>query len=174
MKGCIHIYTGEGKGKTTAALGLAVRALGHGRQVVMIQFLKGVPTGEWNILDKLEQMTLLHLQKPYPFFSQMTEMERQEVTAAHNQYLQQALTLAAEGKCQMLILDEVMAAVRHQVVDASLVERLLAEKPQALELVLTGRNAPAHWLEKADYVTEMIKRKHPFDQGTAAREGVEY
>lgn len=173
-RGMIHIYTGEGKGKTTTALGLAIRAAGSGMQVVLLQFLKGRHTSELNVLAQVPQITVLRTKKAYPFFKQMTAEDKRAITTEHNQLLQQANSLVENGKCDLLILDEVMAAYQYHIVDKQLVHQLVEAKPPALELVLTGRNAREYFIEQADYVTEMVKKKHPFDAGYPAREGIEY
>jgi len=172
--GMIHIYTGEGKGKTTAALGLAVRAAGSGKKVVLLQFLKGQHTSELDILNQIEQIKIMRLSKPYPFLRDLTAEDKTMMTAEQNEMLQQALAMVEAGECDMLILDEIMLAYQHHTVDKLLVHNLVEQKPAGLELVMTGRNARDYFIEQADYVTEMVKKKHPFDAGYEARKGIEY
>lgn len=174
QRGMIHIYTGEGKGKTTAALGLALRAAGSGKQVVILQFLKGRHTSELNSLALIPGITVLRNDKQYPFFKFMTPEHKTSITAEQNALFQQAMDLVQAGKCDVLILDEVMAAYQHHTIDKAFIHNLLEEKPYALELVMTGRNARDYFIEKADYVTEMLKKKHPYDEGYEARKGIEY
>lgn len=173
MCGLIHIYTGDGKGKTTAAVGLAVRAAGRGRRVLFVQFLKDNSSGEIASLRKLG-VTVRGLSKSYGFVFQMDAATRALVTAEHNALLQTVLEECRQGLWDLVILDEIMAACQLMVADAALVDELLAQRPQALELVLTGRDAPQKWLKQAHYVTEMVARRHPYEAGIAAREGVEY
>lgn len=173
MSGLVHIYTGNGKGKTTAAVGLAVRAAGHGKRVLFVQLLKDNSSGELGPLRQLG-ITVRGLSKPYGFVRNMTQAERQQVAQEHNQLLRRAAMEAVQGQWDMLILDEIMAACASLLAQEALVDALLAKRPQGLELVLTGRHAPHKWLAQADYVTEMTLRKHPYQQGIGAREGIEY
>lgn len=173
MSGLVHIYTGEGKGKTTAAVGLAVRAAGRGQRVLLVQFLKDNSSGEIGPLRQLG-IAVRGLSRPYGFVRNMSQADKQQVTAEHEQLLQTAIAEAKGGQWDLLVLDEIMAACNHNLAQRQLVEELLAEKPEELEVVLTGRGAPQSWLAKAQYVTEMTLRKHPYQQGIAAREGIEY
>ena len=172
--GMIHIYTGEGKGKTTAAIGLAIRAAGSGKKVVLLQFLKGSYTSELEILNQIEQIKVMRLSKAYPFLRDMTAEDKAAMTAEQNELLQKALKMVEDGECDVLILDEIMAAYQHHTVDKQLVHYFVEQKPYGLELVMPGRNAREYFIEKADYVTEMLKKKHPFDAGYGARKGIEY
>lgn len=173
MRGLIHIYTGDGKGKTTASVGLAVRAAGRGRRVLFVQFLKDNSSGEVASLRQLG-VTVRGLSRQYGFVFQMDEPTKTLVTAEHNALLQTVLEECRQGLWDLVILDEIMASCQLAVADGALVDALLAQKPEALELVLTGRDAPQKWVEQAHYVTEMVARKHPYEQGIGAREGVEY
>lgn len=174
MKGLIHIYTGDGKGKTTAAMGLALRAAGRGKRVVIVQFLKGRNSGEVYALNRIAEITLLRNKRDYGFFKFLKEEERALMASEHNANLKQALQLVESGQCDLLILDEAIAAYNLGALDKTLVDGLLCDKKEALELVLTGRDAPARFLEAADYVSHIQKIRHPFDQGVGAREGIEF
>jgi len=170
----MHVYYGNGKGKTTAALGLALRAAGHGRKVVIVQFLKNSPTGEEASFKLYPGITLLRGKAGKAFSFAMNEDEKRETRLIHNSNLESASSLVYGGACDMLILDEGMDAVRKELVDEALVRRLVFERPENVELVVTGHK-PVQWLlDAADYVTEMVKQKHPFDRGVGAREGIEY
>lgn len=171
--GCVQIYTGDGKGKTTAAMGLAVRAAGCGKRVQVFQFLKGGPTGELASLAKLA-IPVCRNSRDYGFFSTLNEAEKAEVIGEHNARLQAVLRLLEDELADLVVLDELIGAYNLGAVDAALTERLLNGTPYSAELVLTGRNAPAWMVEKADYVTEMTKIKHPYDRGLTARQGVEF
>ncbi len=149
--GLIHIYTGPGKGKTTAAVGLAVRAAGRGIPVVFVQLMKNRPTGEVEVLSRLPGVTVLRGKAGAGFSSAMTPEER----------------------ARLLVLDEVMAALKHGLLDREPLQQLLDQRPEGTELVLTGRDAPEWLLERADYITVMEKRRHPYDRGIAARPGIE-
>jgi cob(I)alamin adenosyltransferase len=168
-KGLVHLYSGDGKGKTTAAMGLALRALGNGKRVVIVQFLKGEPSGEVALLQELGAK--IYRDRPgMKFVFQMNETEKQAAREAQNEHLRTALTEQAD----LLILDEACAAVRLAMVDEALLRAAVQHKPYAQELVLTGRD-PADWmLEAADYHTEMQCRRHPYQMGVAARPGVEF
>ena len=173
-RGLVHLYYGDGKGKTTAALGLALRALGCGKRVVLVQFLKNTPCGELTALERHDGMTVLRGKAGTHFTFAMTEAERRQTKAIHEDNFAQAMALVQSGQCDLLILDEVADALQTGLLDERLLREAVLEKPRGLELVMTGHQ-PADWLaEAADYVTEMKKRKHPFDCGVPAREGVEF
>lgn len=172
-KGLVHVYCGDGKGKTTAAMGLLIRAAGVGKQCVLVQFMKDTPSGELESLKKLG-IPVLRGKQGSAFFSEMTEEEKQNTVKGHNQALKKAFELACEGKCDLLVLDEACSALRYGMLDEALLKQALYEKPEGLELVLTGRDPADFILERADYVTEMCKRKHPYDAGILARKGIEF
>jgi cob(I)alamin adenosyltransferase len=175
MAGLTHIYIGDGKGKTTAALGLAVRAAGCGQSVVIVQFLKDWKSGELNSLALLPKMTILRGKASGgTFVFEMTDEQKAETKTIHDNNLKIALDMQKNGQCDLLVLDEALDAYMLGVLDAVLLEGLLDNKPAKLELVLTGHSADAHMIERADYVTEMVKRKHPYDLGVSARRGVEF
>lgn len=165
----VHLYWGEGKGKTTAAMGLALRALGAGQRVVIVQFLKGAPSGEVPLLEQLGA-TVYRGKAGQKFVSQMTERERAQTRAMQTEHLRSAL----EKQAELLILDEACTAWQLEMVDGSLLKQAVLRRPAAQELVLTGR-APAQWMhEAADYETEMRCHRHPYQKGIAARRGVEF
>ncbi len=170
MQGKIHIYTGDGKGKTTAAVGLAVRAVGRNKRVALLQFLKDTSSGEIAPLRQLG-VTVRGLADGCSFVWNMQDDEKQQVRAIQNQMLQTVLEEYQESQWDLIILDEIMAACQNQLADETLVDTLLASKPLSAELVLTGRQAPQKWIAQADYVTEMTCLKHPYEP---AREGIEY
>lgn len=169
QQGLIHLYWGAGKGKTTAAVGLALRALGCGRRVVVVQFLKGAPSGEISLLQQLGA-TVCRGAVGDKFVFQMTEAERAATRAAQTETLRKAAATPAD----LLVLDEACAACALDMVDTDLLQQVVLHKPVAQELVLTGRD-PADWMHAAaDYSTEMHCHRHPFDRGVPAREGVEF
>ena len=173
--GFIHVYYGDGKGKTTAALGLALRAAGCGKKVVVIQFIKGWACGEHNSLPQLPNITLF-TGKPVSnkFIHEMSEEEKQATKAAQDECLEKAVDLIKNGQCDVLILDEAIDAYQLGVLDAGMIERLIYDKPGSLELVITGHSPDTRLLEQADYVTQMLKHKHPYDIGISARKGIEF
>lgn len=167
--GLVHLYCGDGKGKTTAAMGLALRALGAGRRVVIVQFLKGVPTAEAEPLVR-SGATVLRDEGCQKFVFQMTEAERAAARAAQTDLLRRALGLDSD----LLVLDEACAAAALDMVDPDLLRRAVVQRPAGREVVLTGRD-PAPWMrDAADYCTEMHALRHPYDRGVPAREGIEY
>lgn len=168
-QGLVHLYWGSGKGKTTAAMGLALRALGAGRRVVIVQFLKGAETGEVPLLRRLGA-TVLRGKAGQKFVFQMDGEEKAETRRLQTENLRAALALPAD----LLILDEACAAWQLGMVDGELLRAAVEHKPAAQELVLTGRE-PADWMQAAaDYSTEMNCRRHPYERGIAARKGVEF
>ena len=172
--GLIHYYFGNGKGKTTAALGIAVRALGYGRRVVLVQFLKGRPSGEVLFFENAPGVTMLRGDLNTKMASAMTEAEREETRRIHDSNLAQAMALAHDGACDLLVLDEVSDAFRLGLLDTHGLFAFMRAKPDALEIVMTGHEALPDFMDIADYVTEMKKHKHPYNRGIIAREGVEF
>ena len=170
--GLIHIYTGEGKGKTTAAVGLAVRAAGRGIPVVFLQFMKDRPTGEVEILSRLPGVTVLRGKAGQGFSFTMTPDEKEVTRAIHRRNLEQAIRLAEQGNC-LVVLDEAMAALQHGLLEEEPLRAWLDRRPPGVEVVLTGRDAPGWLLERGDYITEMVNKRHPYDRGIAARQGIE-
>jgi len=174
-KGLTHIYFGDGKGKTTAALGLAMRAAGCGKKVVVVQFLKNWKCGEHDSISQLPNITLFRgIPAGGKFIHEMNEKELCETKASQDEGLKNALKLIESGQCDLLVLDEVIDAHRLEVLEDELFRSLVFNKPDALELVITGHNPSEFLLERADYVTEMVKHKHPYDEGVSARRGVEF
>lgn len=172
--GCVHIYCGDGKGKTTAATGLAVRAAGRDKRVLIARFLKTDDSGEVISLSQMKPITVLPCTRAFGFYSRMSEVQKQEAAGYYQELFNMAWDRAVEEDYDMLILDEIMAACNyHLVPEEWLVERLQA-RPETLETVLTGRDPSERLLELADYVSEIQMRKHPFTEGVMAREGIEY
>lgn len=172
--GLIHIYCGDGKGKTTAATGLAVRAAGRGKRVVIARFLKTDDSGEVFVLKQIPGITVIPCTKTFGFYFRMTEEQKEEAAVYYSGLLEQAWQTAKKQKAVLLVLDEIMAVCNYGLVNEKRLLELLELKPEELEVVLTGRKPSEMLLEKADYVSEIVKRKHPFDQGIGAREGIEY
>ena len=170
----IHIYHGDGKGKTTAALGLALRALGYGQQVFIVQFLKGSVSGETAALLKMPGVTLLRGKPGTKFVFQMSPEEKAEAAALHERQMNLAFESAFTGKAKLLVLDEALDAVNSGTLNLHALLNMLVACPQDVEVVLTGRNPADEILKLADYITRMKKEKHPYDLGVAARRGVEY
>ena len=164
----LHLYWGNGKGKTTAAMGLALRALGHGQRVVIVQFLKDGTSGE--IAPLRAAGAAVYACPNAKFTWLMDEADKAAAREASARALGQALAEPFD----LLVLDEACAALKSGILDEALLRRAVAFAKNGREVVLTGR-APAPWLqEAADYSTEMRAHKHPYADGVAAREGVEY
>jgi len=173
-KGLIHIYTGEGKGKTTASIGLAVRAVGHGLKVLFVQFFKedAASSGEKDVLRSLG-IELIRSNCRHPVFTK-DKTDSSKVKELIGGTYVEAKRKASAGGIDLLVLDEIMSAVNGGWIDEKDLIDFLGEKPALLEVVLTGRDAPPELVRIADYVTEMLKIKHPFDNGVNARKGIEY
>lgn len=170
----IHIYCGDGKGKTTAAVGLAVRAAGSGMPVHFVQFLKGADTSELHSLARIPEITVLRCDRDYGFSFRMNEAQKAQITACHNAMLHEAAERLAAGSTRLLVLDELFAAYRLELLDRSLAEALVRDFPETCELVLTGRDPADVFLEAADYISEIRAVRHPYSRGIPARRGIEY
>ena len=171
--GLVHLYCGDGKGKTTAAVGLAVRHSGRGGKVVFAQFLKDGTSGECRVLAKLG-VTILAANPVGKFSFRMTEEEKAETAAALGRTFDAATGFAVRERATLLVLDEVCAAVNCGFLPEKTLTEFLESRPDSLEVVLTGRDPSENLQVHADYITEMKKRRHPFDEGVAAREGIEF
>lgn len=172
MTGKIHLYCGDGTGKTTAAVGLAVRAAGAGNRVLVTQFFKDGSSSEIPVLTGIENIQVIHRNTVRGFYSRMTEEERAVAARDYTEHFQKICKMARN--VDVLILDEMVSACNHAVVPEDEVIHFLEGSPENLEVILTGRNPSHRLLELADYVTRMEKVKHPFDQGLSARKGIEY
>ena len=170
----IHVYYGDGKGKTTAAMGLALRMLAAGGRVVIVQFLKDGESGEVCMLSSRLGVPVFACAPTGKFTWEMTNEELAVVRKAHDKNLAAALDEVEALGARLLVLDEVLDALAMGLVDESVVTRVLDLGTGELEVVLTGRNPSEDIASHADYLTEMKCRKHPFEQGVPSREGVEY
>jgi cob(I)alamin adenosyltransferase len=170
-RGLIQVYTGDGKGKTTAALGLALRACGHGLKVFLAQFAKGRSTGEVQALARFSDLVTVRRYGRQDFL--VGEPGPEDVRLAREGWREVCET-AARAEHDLLILDEIGIALHYRLVSPAEVLELMAAKPPSLELVLTGRKIPPELLEKADLVTEMREGKHYHARGVGARKGIEY
>lgn len=171
-KGLIHIYTGDGKGKTTCSLGLGVRAVGSGRRVFMLQFLKSWGSSEHNV--KIDGLTIRTVEEKVKFVFNMDEEERAENRRLNEETFKSVIETVVNEGYDMLILDEVIGAIMMEQIGLDTVVDFLKSKPSELEVVMTGRDAPDELVELADYVSEIRKIKHPFDKGMPARKGIEF
>ena len=167
--GLLHLYYGDGKGKTTAAMGLALRAIGNGKSVVIVQFLKGGASGEIPMLEQLGAK-IYRGKVGQKFVFQMNDAEKAATRALQNENLQKAMAQPAD----LLILDEAGSAWELDMVDKALLQQAVRARPAGQECVLTAHQPPQWMLDEADYVTEMKCRRHPYQKGVAARKGIEY
>lgn len=173
MRGLIHIYCGDGKGKTTAAVGISVRAAGCGKKIVFAQFLKDGSSSEIKVLNQIENIEVCVCNSHCGFLKNMTNAEVAETKIKFSTLLSDVLRLCDNG-VDLLVLDEIIAACNNNITDEGLLLQFLTKKPEKLEVVLTGRNPSEQLISAADYVTEMQKIKHPYDNGINARIGIEY
>jgi len=185
--GLVHIYTGNGKGKTTAALGLALRALGHGFSVYLVQFMKGGKhIGELNAQEVFPKFKVKQYGKDCPYSEKMkigatqcgncrgcffTQNESKEKAA---EALKDAMAVAKSGQYNIVILDEVNVVLDKKLINLDDVVKLIQGKNSDTVLILTGRNAPKELYKYADYVSEINEVKHPMYKGIVGRRGVEY
>ncbi len=170
--GLIEVYTGEGKGKTSAAFGLALRAVGRGLRVCMVQFIKGgFDYGELYVIDGLPNFTLKAFGRGKFITESPPSVEDVDIAEDAFNAAKQAVL---GGEYDVVILDEINVAVKLDLVDEKEVLDLIKKKPKQVELVLTGRYATKKIIETADLVTEFKKVKHPFDAGYPARKGIEF
>jgi len=171
-RGLVIVHTGKGKGKSTAAWGLAVRALGHGQRVGIVQFVKGKwETGERTIFEAFPDLCEIEAYgEGFSWESQDLERDRAAADAAW----QATLKLMNDKTISLVILDEINIALRYKQLDADKVVKALSEKREDLHVVLTGRNALDEIIEVADLVTEMTLIKHPFRSGVKAQVGIEF
>jgi cob(I)alamin adenosyltransferase len=171
-KGLVQVFTGNGKGKTTAALGTILRAIGHGFRVFIIFFMKGnYDYGEFSTLAKLPNVEMAsfgfrQLTDPANIKPEEIEQARLALAAARKALL--------SGNYDLVVLDEVNVALGFKLIELDEVVKLIRDKPPDVELILTGRYADNKIIELADLVTEMVNIRHPFDKGIKARKGIEY
>ena len=168
----VQVFTGNGKGKTSAALGAVIRALGHGLKVFIVFFMKGkYPYGEFSTLSKLPNVDVAS-------FGLRCLTDRANINPEEIEQAKLAMSAAREamlsGNYDLVVLDEVNVAANFKLIELDEVVRLIGDKPRNVELILTGRYADAKLVELADLVTEMVKLKHPYDKGVKARKGIEY
>lgn len=193
-RGMTHLYYGDGKGKTTAAVGMCIRAAGNKKRVLFVQFMKNGGSGEIALLKKIPGIDVLCGDVPRGFYSKMDE-ETKKLFAGEQERLLDAIIEKVEceiknirvhngevveessGKKEirmLLVMDEITYAYGWNLIDRAKLEKLINNRPDFLEIVMTGRNPEKFLVDKADYVTEMKCEKHPFERGVQARKGVEF
>ncbi len=170
--GLVHLYYGDGKGKSTAAAGLCLRALAAGFPVTVIRFLK---SGEYNSGEALmleeKGAVVINGKATDKFVARMDEEEKRETRQRQDEILNSLLKAETQG---LLVLDEAVSACSYGLADEELLRSVIAHRPQGLEIVLTGREPKQWMIEAADYITEFKKVRHPYDKGIWARKGIEY
>jgi cob(I)alamin adenosyltransferase len=171
VRGYVQIYTGDGKGKTTAALGLALRAWGHDRRVAILQFMKADPT--WGEIIALRRLGIDAVQAGLDHWVHKGRISDEDRAAGAAGFAR-ARELVMSGDYDVVVLDEVWTALFFELVVLDDVLALMRDKPAHVELVMTGRRAPDEAIAAADLVTEMVPVKHYFDAGVPAREGIEF
>lgn len=173
-KGFIHVYTGDGKGKTTAAIGLAVRAAGQGKKVLMLQFLKsdGKESGEILSAKKSGIEIITFKDQVSPLFDHSVQVSELKKTVRES--LEFTVKTLRSDAYDLIILDEFNTLISSGYAGVSDAESILKAKPERLELIFTGRGAPEELIEQADYATEIRMIKHPFTKGVKARKGIEF
>lgn len=174
-RGYVQVYTGNGKGKTTAAVGQAVRAVGNGLKVYMLQFLKTEPTGELEVAKLIgDRFQIFRFESNKGFFWNLNEEEKKilksEIDSAYNF----AMDVIKNSSCDVFILDEIMGVLSNKLLTEEQVIELIDKKAINMELILTGRNVPDSIKDKADLVTEMKEIKHYMAKGVYVRKGIEY
>ena len=172
--GLVHIYCGNGKGKTTASVGAAVRAAGNGKTVLIKRFLKNDHSGEVEVLKQIPGITVLPCTRQFGFSWKMSSQEKEEAKEYYGKELEKAWKMALDQEIDMLVLDEAVGACTLGFIEEERLLELIGSKPEKLEVILTGRNPSETLLAAADYVTEMVMRAHPYTRGIPARKGIEY
>ena len=169
-----QIYNGDGKGKTTAAIGLAVRAAGSKMKVLFVQFLKTEFSGERHILSHTENVTLTFCPLELKFTFDMDDKEKAQAAKIFKGIFDNAVTTALTEKYDMVVLDEVFEAINAHMLSESEVYEFITNAPSSMEIVMTGHNPPQKFMDCADYITEFKKIKHPYDRGITGRIGIEF
>ncbi len=173
-KGKVHIYCGDGKGKTTAAAGLAARMAGNGYNVAAVQFLKAGEAAEFKLLGLSEKVAVVKGPEKMKFIFQMSDEEKRKTAQLCDELFKEAVKLAEKNNARLLVMDEVLDAVETGMLDEKHLYDFLRNRPKPLEVVLTGRKPSEQIAKIADYITEMKKLRHPYEKGEAARIGIEY
>lgn len=171
FEGLVHLYHGDGKGKTTAAMGLALRFSHCEKRVLVVQFLKSGTSGEILQLSSFDNVTVLAGNTVNKFSWEMNEAEKLEVKRVNDGYLEQVLA----SDCDFFVLDELCGAISSGMISEELVKQLLKDRKKHQEMVITGRNPPEYLVEAANYITNMKMERHPFEtDGVRARKGIEF
>lgn len=174
-EGFVQIYTGNGKGKTTAAVGQGIRSCGDGLKVYMVQFLKGGDTGELHSLKKLEpDFKVFRFERPRGFFWTLSDEEKKELKVDIDKAFDFCKNVFENRECDLLIMDEIMGVITNKLLTVDEIVKFIKSKPKSMELIMTGRDVPDEIIAEADLVTEMREIKHYFSKGVHARRGIEF
>lgn len=174
MRGYVQCYIGNGKGKTTAAVGLCIRASAAGRKIYFAQFLKDNRGNELKILRGLPNFILADAPQSLPFFWKMTREQKNEYSVFATGIFDEAINSALAGDVDIVVLDEILDAADLGIIPREKLIDFLSHKPENVEVVITGHVADEEIVSKCDYVSEIKAIKHPFDKGVPAREGIEF
>ena len=170
----IHIYYGDGKGKTTAAVGLTARAAGSNMKVLFVQFLKTEFSGERHTLYHTENVTITSCPIELKFTYEMDEKERVQSAKIFKDMFDNAVTTALMERYDVVILDEVFDVINHDMISEAEVYEFITNAPKSMEIIMTGHNPSERFLDIADYITEFKKIRHPYDRGITGRKGIEF
>lgn len=170
----IHVYYGNGKGKTTAAAGLAARAAGCGMKVMFVQFLKTETSGERNVLSALDNVLLTSCPLELKFTFEMDDREKQQTAVLYRGIFERGASTALADRYDMVVFDEIFDVISAGMLSEAEAFEFITNAPASIEIVLTGHDPSQRFIDAADYVTEFKKIKHPFDKGVPARIGIEY
>lgn len=173
-KGFVHLYIGDGKGKTTACVGLALRMAGSGGRVLYSFMQKGVLSSEVKLLETIKGIDVFQVCTMTKFTHLQNEEEKIEYKRQHTKGLKKIISLCSTGRYDMVVIDEAIGAIFEKAVDLKNILELINERPRNCEIVLSGRKAPQELIEIADYVSEIKAVKHPFEKGIPARRGIEF
>ncbi len=168
--GLLHIYCGDGKGKTTASVGLLTRMAGAGMKAVFVQFMKGGESAELGSLNLIPNVTIMRCDREYGFFGTLSDKDKAELTVCHDKLLSDAFSSGYDA----VILDEFNIAYKYGLIDREKAEKLILSSKQDCEIVLTGRDPAQVFIDAADYISEIKCVRHPYQKGIDARKGIEY
>lgn len=173
-KGLVHIYTGNGKGKTTACAGLALRMAGSGGRVLYSFMQKGFKSSEVRMLEKIDNIDVFQVCTIRKFSHFLNEDEKKEYSRQHREGIREIVERASQGSYDMVVVDEAMGAINEKALGMDDIKELIQKRSPGCEIVLSGRNAPDELVGMADYVSEINLIKHPYEKGIKARKGIEY
>ena len=175
----IHLYSGDGKGKTSIAVGMSIRMAGAGGHVIFAQFMKGNESSELNILRSLDNVEVIKAERDFPFYGNMTDKDKVDITKCHNDILKEIAERINNYSCDedlpklLIVLDEITYPCNWHLIDDSLLQDILNNLPDNIELVMTGRDPLDYMKDCADYYSEVCMHKHPYQKGARERLGIE-